>query len=234
MKEILNKKIKYREEFRPFAPAVLEEHADKYFNTNSSKIPFMNCTVKANKKLIKKMYSAVHVDGTSRVQTVSKKMNIKFYNLINSFYKITGVPILINTSFNLKGQPIVETPRDALMTFYGSGIDYLVLGPYLISKNRSLSMKTKYDFKSIFKNKLNSLFEKFHYNISEIDKTNIDIKKIKKIKNKDEQLSSAKKLVQKYPNDPKAHLNFAELLYRNFNKDWIPHSHEYAKKEPYG
>ena len=61
-------------------------------------------------------------------------MNIKFYNLINSFYKITGVPILINTSFNLKGQPIVETPRDALMTFYGSGIDYLVLGSYLISK----------------------------------------------------------------------------------------------------
>ena len=134
MKEILNKKIKYREEFRPFAPAVLEEHANKYFNTNNSKIPFMNCTVNANKKFIKKIYSAVHIDGTSRVQTVSKKMNIKFYNLINSFYKITGVPILINTSFNLKGQPIVETPRDALMTFYGSGIDYLVLGSYLISK----------------------------------------------------------------------------------------------------
>ncbi len=91
-------------------------------------------------------------------------------------------------------------------------------------------MKTKYDFKSIFKNKLNSLLEKFHYNVSEIDSINIDIKKIKKIKNNDEQLSSAKQLVQKHPNDPKVHFNFTELLFRNFNKDWIPHSHEYAKK----
>ena len=74
-------------------------------------------------------------------------------------------------------------------------------------------MKTKYDFKSIFKNKLNSLLEKFHYNVSEIDSINIDIKKIKKIKNNDEQLSSAKQLVQKHPNDPKVHFNFISSLF---------------------
>lgn len=134
MKEILNKKIKYREEFRPFAPAILEQYSNKYFETKNVKIPFMNCTVDARKKYIYKMNSAVHTDKTSRVQTVSKKNNLKFYKLINSFYKITKVPILINTSFNLKGQPIVETPRDALMTFYGSGLDYLVLGPYIVLK----------------------------------------------------------------------------------------------------
>ena len=136
MKHILNKKIKYREQFRPFAPAILEEFATKYFDTLNCKIPFMNCTVNTKKKFIKKIRSAVHIDGTARVQTVSKKMNLKFYNLINSFKKITGVPILINTSFNLRGQPIVETPRDALMTFYGSGLDYLVLGSCLITKKK--------------------------------------------------------------------------------------------------
>lgn len=91
-------------------------------------------------------------------------------------------------------------------------------------------MKAKYDFKSIFKNKLNSIFEKFSLNVSEIDRINIDIKKIKKIKNKDEQLLSANKLVKEHPNDPKVHLNLTELLFRNFDKNWIPHSHEYAKK----
>ena len=135
MKNILNKKIKYREEFRPFAPAILEEYASKYFITNGQSVPFMNFTLNVRKKFSKYIRSAVHVDGTSRVQTVSKINNPSFYNLIKDFYKITGVPVLINTSFNLKGQPIVETPRDALMTFFGSGIDYLVLGPFLISKN---------------------------------------------------------------------------------------------------
>ena len=76
----------------------------------------------------------MHTDGTSRLQTVSKKFNPEFYKLLKEFHKITGVPILINTSFNLKGQPIVDSPRDALMTFFGSGIDYLVLNSFLVSK----------------------------------------------------------------------------------------------------
>ena len=135
MKEILNKKIKYREEFRPFAPAVLEEDSPDYFFTKNQKIPFMNCTVVAKKEKQSKIPAVVHIDNTSRVQTVSKKMNKKFYELITSFKKKTGIPVLINTSFNLKGQAIVETPRDAIMTFCGSGMDFLVIGKYIVVKN---------------------------------------------------------------------------------------------------
>jgi len=94
----------------------------------------MNCTVDAKLSKKNKIPSVVHTDGTSRLQTVSKKLNPEFYNLLREFYKISGVPVLINTSFNLKGQPIVDSPRDALMTFFGSGIDYLVLNSFLISK----------------------------------------------------------------------------------------------------
>tara|TARA_B100001121_G_scaffold310654_1_gene343543 strand:+ start:928 stop:2538 length:1611 start_codon:yes stop_codon:yes gene_type:complete len=135
MKDILNKKIKYREDFRPFAPAAIEEHAEEYFETKGLKIPYMNCTVDTKLTKKNKIPSVVHTDGTSRLQTVSKKFNPEFYKLLKEFHKITGVPILINTSFNLKGQPIVDSPRDALMTFFGSGIDYLVLNSFLISKN---------------------------------------------------------------------------------------------------
>ena len=84
--------------------------------------------------LCKKIPAAVHIDNTSRVQTVSKKFNKKFYNLIKNLKMKTGVPVVINTSFNLKGQPIVETPRDALMTFFGSGIDVLIMGSYVVFK----------------------------------------------------------------------------------------------------
>ncbi len=134
MKEILNKKIKYREEFRPFAPAVMEEYSTKYFLTKNQLIPYMNCTVFAKKEQMKRIPAVIHIDNTSRVQTVSKKTNPKFYNLIKSFKKLTGIPVLINTSFNLKGQAIVETPRDAIMTFCGSGMDYLVIGKYIVRK----------------------------------------------------------------------------------------------------
>ena len=136
MKNILNKKIKYREEFRPFAPSVLEEEAEKYFETLGHKIPFMNCIANAKKNNAAKIKSAVHVDGSSRVHTVNKKFNFEFYKLIKYFKDITGIPVVINTSFNLKGQPIVETPRDALMTFFGSGLDYLIIGSFVITKNK--------------------------------------------------------------------------------------------------
>ena len=94
----------------------------------------MNCTVMANNSYAKKIPAAVHIDNTSRVQTVSKKFNKKFYDLIKNLKMKTGVPVVINTSFNLKGQPIVETPRDALMTFFGSGIDVLIMGSYVVFK----------------------------------------------------------------------------------------------------
>ena len=136
MKEILNKKIKYREEFRPFAPAVMEEYSSNFFFTKNQSIPFMNCTVKVKSDQKNKIPAVVHIDNTSRVQTVTKKINSKFYDLISSFKRITGIPILINTSFNLKGQAIVETPRDAVMTFSGCGMDYLVIGKYIVYKSK--------------------------------------------------------------------------------------------------
>merc|ERR1711965_726817 len=106
MRDHINIKVKHREIFRPFAPAILEEKSKDYFDIDYS--PFMLRASDCKKK--NKIPSAIHVDGTARVQTVNKKQNKKFYNIINSFYKITGVPVILNTSFNDAGEPLVETP----------------------------------------------------------------------------------------------------------------------------
>jgi carbamoyltransferase len=104
----VNSAVKYRETFRPFAPAVLEEHASKIFMINKkTRVPFMEKAVLVKNNWKNKIPAVVHVDGTARVQTVSKKSNSSFYNLIDEFYKITNVPVLLNTSFNLNGEPIV-------------------------------------------------------------------------------------------------------------------------------
>lgn len=133
MKEKLNRDVKHRESFRPYAPAVLEEHADKYFNLNV-KSPFMllHARVKEEKKNV--IPAVTHVDGTARVQTVNKKDNPRFYNLIREFYKLTGVPVLLNTSFNVNGMPIVETPEDALDCFLKTKMDALVIEDALVEK----------------------------------------------------------------------------------------------------
>lgn len=135
MKDIVNKKIKFREEFRPFAPAVLFEYASLYFHSPFSNLsPFMLATCKA-KPLAKKVAPAiVHVDGTSRIQIVEKNYQGSFYMLIKEFYQETGVPILMNTSFNVRGEPIVNSHLDALQTFNKSGIDVLVLNNFVIEK----------------------------------------------------------------------------------------------------
>ena len=135
MKDIINQKIKYREKFRPFAPSILIEDVNKFFNISKNIIPnHMQFAVKAKKYAIKKAPAIVHNDLTARIQIVSKNENKKYYNLINCFKRITKIPIILNTSFNLKGEPIVDTPEDALRTFNTSGIDYLCMGNYLISK----------------------------------------------------------------------------------------------------
>ena len=135
IQNIINKAVKYRETFRPFAPAVLEENAHQIFNISPEvKVDFMEKAVDVKKKWINKIPAVTHVDNTARLQTVSKNYNIKFYNLINEFKKITGVPILVNTSFNLNGQPIVLDPSDAIKTFYSCGLDVLVLEDYVIEK----------------------------------------------------------------------------------------------------
>ena len=129
IKNIINHTIKMREDFRPFAPAVLEEHYKEYFDTNQPS-PFMSriCKVKTNK-----VPGVTHVDGTARIQTVNKEFNEKFYNIINEFYKITGIPMLLNTSFNCQ-EPIVETPEHALRTFKRTALDILVINDKVTKK----------------------------------------------------------------------------------------------------
>lgn len=135
MKDIVNKKIKFREEFRPFAPVVLEEEAQKYFETKDKNLtPFMLGTFPTPKITQKLAPAVVHLDGTSRLQIVPKNYDGKLRKILESFYSKTGVPILLNTSFNLKGEPIVNSPQDALNTFYKSGLDILVLENYVVEK----------------------------------------------------------------------------------------------------
>jgi carbamoyltransferase len=125
--------IKDREDFRPVAPAVLEEDAPAWFNKASSS-PFMLFVydIKPSKK--KKIPAVCHVDGTARIQTVNRDQNSLYYDLIKAFKEITGVPILVNTSFNTRGEPIVCTPRDAVECFWTSPFDALVINSFLLEK----------------------------------------------------------------------------------------------------
>jgi len=131
-KDILNLKIKLRESYRPFAPSIIENYLDEWFE-NANLSPYMNFvfTIKEEKRSI--IPAVCHVDNTGRVQTVNKKDNEKFFNLINSFFQKTGVPILLNTSFN-ENEPIVFTPKEAIETFLRTKMDYLVIQKYLISR----------------------------------------------------------------------------------------------------
>ena len=133
MKDRINATIKFREDFRPFAPAVLEERVEEYFY-DGVKSPFMTLTFDVRKEKQREIASITHVDGTARIQTVGHKTNPRFHRLISEFARITGIPMVINTSFNVKGQPIVCTPREAVSTFFMTGMDYLVLGDYVLSK----------------------------------------------------------------------------------------------------
>ncbi|MDA9653392.1 hypothetical protein N9T29_00565 [Candidatus Pelagibacter sp.] len=133
MQDIVNERIKHREKYRPFAPAVLEEDYKKYFKLNRPS-PYMLLVAKVNKpKLIP---SVTHVDGTARVQTVNIDQNKIFYRLIKEFKKITGISCILNTSFNDQGEPIVETPLDAIIGSLNMDMDYLVLGPRVIDVKR--------------------------------------------------------------------------------------------------
>ena len=138
MRDKLNVRIKYREKFRPFAPIVTEEDASKYWKINHCiSYDCMNHAVEALDTAKKYAPAAVHVDGSSRLQTISSTSNPILHSLLKTYESKCGSPILLNTSFNLKGQPIVESPRDALMTFYGCGLDTLIMGKYIIRKHNS-------------------------------------------------------------------------------------------------
>jgi len=135
IKNLVNKKIKFREEFRPFAPAVLEERVADYFEIDCPS-PYMLLVAQIREDKKSQIPSVTHVDGSARIQTVSHKQNPLFYALLKEFEKLTGCPVLLNTSFNLKGEPIVCTPQDAYQTFIRSGLDYLIMGNYILDKKR--------------------------------------------------------------------------------------------------
>jgi carbamoyltransferase len=135
IKDHINANVKYREDFRPFAPAVLHENVHDYFNLNHDS-DYMLFIADVKEQYRTALPSIIHVDGSARVQTVKKEINKKFHKLITSFFEETRVPILLNTSLNTKGMPIVETPKEAVNVFLNSGLDLLFINNYLIKKKK--------------------------------------------------------------------------------------------------
>ena len=138
MKEIVNIKIKFREPYRPFAPSVLAEHADQYFDTAgaSAQYParFMLLVEPVRPEARAVLPATTHVDQSARLQAVTRAASPRYYALIERFGRETGVPVLMNTSFNLRGEPIVNTPAEAISTFARSGLDALVLDRIVLQK----------------------------------------------------------------------------------------------------
>ena len=168
MQKKLNLKIKFRESFRPFAPAILLEYLEEWFDINcESPYMLMVSEIKKNKKInenknnsnyfgIEKLNqvrsivpSITHIDYSSRIQTVTKKYNKRFYELISIFYNKTGCPILINTSFNIRGEPIVMNTENAFRCFMGTDMDYLAIGNFLLFKGNQDKNLLK-DYRSSF------------------------------------------------------------------------------------
>ena len=138
MKDILNSRVKFRETFRPFAPSILSEFTSDYFEIKQSS-PHMLIAVNVKPEKICEIPAVVHVDNSARVQTVNKTDNPTFRKLIESFYEETECPVLLNTSFNVKGQPIVNSPDDAIKCFLSTNIDILAIGNFIASKDDQIS-----------------------------------------------------------------------------------------------
>lgn len=170
MQSVMNLKIKYRESFRPFAPSVLVEDVSEWFDLNCSS-PYMLLVAQVNKNKVfamseaqnklfgieklniprSKIPAVTHVDYSARIQTVHKETNSKYYDLINEFKKKTGCPVLVNTSFNVRGEPIVCTPEDSYKCFMRTEIDILVINDYILYKNEQPKYDDNEDWKSEFK-----------------------------------------------------------------------------------
>ncbi|PWL32507.1 MAG: hypothetical protein DCO96_02900 [Fluviicola sp. XM-24bin1] len=140
MRDRINEMIKFREQFRPFAPVVMEDQAQDFFKNvrNANEMLFTFDAVNAEK-----IAACVHQDGSARVQTVNAHQNKRLYDLLSKFQEKSGVPVLINTSFNRRGEPMVHSPEDALRTFFGSGLDILVMGNFMVRKEENPDVKIK-------------------------------------------------------------------------------------------
>ncbi len=165
MQKKMNLKIKFRESFRPFAPSVLEEKHNEYFEEDFY-TPYM-LTISTLRKEFRKtdkhithdfnvlskgiasIPAVIHADFSSRIQTVNEKQNPLYYNLIKHFYKLTNIPMIINTSFNIRGQPIVESPYDAFLTFINTDMDILIIGNFLLKKEDQIVQKGELKFEKI-------------------------------------------------------------------------------------
>ena len=137
-KEIINLKIKRRESFRPFAPSILKEYVPEYFEL-TDEVPFMEKVFQIKESKRKDIPAVTHVDGSGRLQTVDKDISPRYYGLIEAFRKKTGVPILLNTSFN-ENEPIVNTPEEALNCFLRTNMDMLVMENIIISRELNTSL----------------------------------------------------------------------------------------------
>ena len=133
MRDKINNRVKFREQFRPFAPAILHDYGAEYFE-DYQQSPYMERTLRFKQAVRDKVPAVVHVDGTGRLQTVKAQWNPRFYQLIDAFRQLTGIPLLLNTSFNVMGKPMIHSLEDALSVFYTSGLDVLVIGDYMIVK----------------------------------------------------------------------------------------------------
>jgi carbamoyltransferase len=146
MRDILNKKIKFREGFRPFAPSVLADRASEWFEIDcESPYMLLVAQVREGKRTIP---SVTHVDNSARLQTVTREQNPLYYDLISAFDRITGVPLLVNTSFNVRGEPIVATPHDSYLCFMRTNMDYLVVGSYFLDKKEQPPLREDVDWRS--------------------------------------------------------------------------------------
>ena len=142
MKDLLNHYVKHREDFRPFAPSVCLEDVDRFFvphreSRKGAESPFMLLVYDVESEGKSLLPAITHVDGTARVQTVRHADNPLYYELIREFERLRGVPVVLNTSFNIRGEPIVATPFDAIRCFFSTGIDALVIGPFVVEKKHS-------------------------------------------------------------------------------------------------
>jgi carbamoyltransferase len=133
IRDIINERVKHRESFRPFAPAILHEHGPEYFE-NYQLAPYMERALQFKQDKRAKVPGVVHADGSGRVQSVTKERNPQFHALIESFYEKTGVPLVLNTSFNIMGRPIMHSVEDAVGLLFTTGLDALVIDDYLLSK----------------------------------------------------------------------------------------------------
>jgi carbamoyltransferase len=133
MKNRINREVKFREGYRPFAPAILASEAENWFESPVNS-PYMSFTMPWKPSVRERVPAVVHKDGTGRLQTVSKEMNPRFHDLISAFYGETGVPLVLNTSLNIMGRPIVHTLEDGIGLFFTTGLDAMVIKDFLIRK----------------------------------------------------------------------------------------------------